>query len=226
MNPKSKKRIGVVLCGSGSRDGSEIQESVIAMLSLLEEGAELQCLSLNKPQVRVVDHISDSTTQEKRNMMTESARIARGKILDIADKPAETWAAELDGLVIPGGFGVAFNLCSFAEHGDRMKVDSTLEKLLHAMYIKKKPIGAICIAPVILAKVFGEYHPKITIGTNEDTAAKVEKMGAVHVHCQPDDCVVDSAHKLVSTPAYMLADHCSEFYPGVKKLAHNVLKMA
>ena len=226
MNPKGKKRIGVILCGAGHRDGSEIHESVIAMLSLLEEGAELQCLSLNKSQVNVIDHLTGSPSHEKRNMLTESARIARGKIVDIASKTADVWASELDGLVLPGGFGSAFNLCTYAQKGEHMTVDDSVENLLKAMYVNKKPIGAICIAPVILSKVFGEYHPKITIGTDPSTAEKVEKMGAAHVNCQPDDCVVDAIHKLVSTPAYMLAENCSEFYPGIKKLARHVLKMA
>ncbi len=225
MERNSRKRIGVVLCGAGHRDGSEIQESVLTMLCLLEEGADIQCLSLNKPQANVMDHLSGAKLGEKRNMMTESARIARGKIQDIASKPADEWAKILDGVVLPGGFGAALNLCTYAERGVDMTVDEHLTKLLKSMYVAKKPIGAVCIAPVILAKVFGEYHPKITIGRDSETAEKIQKMGATHVICGTNDSVVDETHRLITTPAYMLAEEMSEFHPGIRKLAQHVIRL-
>lgn len=214
-------KVGVILSGCGHQDGAEIHESVITMLALEEDGAELQLFSIDKAQTKVVNHIKGEVTKEKRNVMVESGRIARGKIRPVKEASVD----ELDAVVIPGGFGAALNLCNFAEKGPAMKVDPDVEKLLRAMYDAKKPIGAVCIAPVILAKVFGPEKVTLTIGSDPGVAEKVGQMGAKHVVCTVDNCVVDEENRVVTTPAYMLGTCVKDIHGGIRKLAREVLRL-
>lgn len=215
-------KVGVVIGGCGHQDGSEIHESVIAMLSLEEAGAEVMCLSIDKPQAKVINHVERKPVSETRNLMVEASRMARGKIRSVRT----VGPTELDALVIPGGFGVAMNFCNFAEKGPAMTVDKDLESLLRAMHEAGKPIGAICIAPVILAKVFGSVKVRLTVGNDAETAAKIKEMGAIHVDCRVSDCVIDEKNLLVTTPAYMLAKGIKELHSGIRKLAIEVVKLA
>lgn len=132
---------------------------------------------------------------------------------------------DFDALVLPGGFGAALNLCTFAEKGSSMEVDPDVQQFLKAMHESKKPIGAICIAPVILAKVFGSLKVKVTIGTDKNVASVVEEMGASHVTCPESDCCTDEQNLLVTTPAFMLAQNSSDMYQGIKKLAEEVVRL-
>lgn len=215
-------RIGVILSGSGVFDGSEIHEAVLTLLALDRAGAKVQCLAPNKDQHHVVNHLTKQPTQEKRNVLVESARIARGEVKDIATAKAE----ELDAVILPGGFGAAKNLSDYAQKGDKCELDPGVKKLLQDMRKAGKPIGGICISPVILAKAFGANgSPKITIGKHPETANHIEAMGAEHISCPVDDFIVDPETKIVTTPAYMLAENITEAAIGIEKLVNEVLRL-
>ncbi len=215
------KRVGVILGGSGHRDGSEIHESVLTMLSLENAGAEIVCLSLNQEQYQVVNHLTGERENQKRNLMTEAARIARGQIQDLRNiKPND-----LDAIVFPGGFGCAFNWCDFAEKKSEMRVVPEITQLITSFHESKKPIGAICISPVIVAKVLGKEKIKLTIGNDRETASILENWGVQHTSCCVDETCVDEKNKIVSTPAYMLGEKISDIYPGINKLAYDLIAL-
>jgi len=215
------KKIGVVLSGCGVRDGSEIHEAVFTLLAIDRQGAEAVCMAPNA-DFPVTDHLAMQESGEKRNALVESARIARGNIRDIA----EVKAGELDAIVFPGGFGAAKNLCDFAMKGAAAAVHPQVSRLLKEMAAAGKPIGAICIAPVLIAAVLGkEFAPTLTIGNDAGTASEIEKTGAKHQDCPVTEFVVDAKNKLVSTPAYMLANRISEAYEGIDKCVREVIKL-
>jgi enhancing lycopene biosynthesis protein 2 len=215
------KKIGVVLSGCGVRDGSEIHEAVFALLAIDQAGCEAVCMAPNAG-FTVTDHLTMLETGEKRNILVESARIARGNIRDIKDIKA----ADLDAVVFPGGFGAAKNLCDFAIKGAAASVHPEVARLLKEMAAAKKPIGAICIAPALISAVLGrEYAPTLTIGNDAGTAAEINKTGAIHQECPVTGFVVDPQNKLVSTPAYMLATRISEVQAGIEKCVKEVIKL-
>ena len=169
------------------------------------------------------DHLTMQETGAKRNALVESARIARGNIRDIR----EVKATDLDAVIFPGGFGAAKNLCDFASKGATAAVHPEVTRLLREMVLAKKPLGAICIAPVVLASVLGkELAPTVTIGNDSGTAAEIEKTGAVHRDCPVSGFVVDREHKIVTTPAYMLANRISEAWEGIEKCVKEVVSLA
>jgi len=216
-----KKKIGVVLSGCGVRDGSEIHEAVFTLLAIDQCGAEAVCMAPNA-DFPETDHLTMQETGAKRNALVESARIARGNIRDIKTVKA----ADLDAIVLPGGFGAAKNLCDFAMKGAAATVNPEVARLLKEMAAAQKPIGAICIAPVVLAAVLGkELAPALTIGNDAGTAAEIEKTGAKHQECPVTEFVVDRKNKLVTTPAYMLATHISEAFEGIGKCVREVIAM-
>ena len=215
------KKIGVVLSGCGVRDGSEIHEAVCALLAIDQAGCEAVCMAPNA-DFAVTDHLTMQETGEKRNILVESARIARGNIRDIKDVKA----ADLDEVVFPGGFGAAKNLCDFAVKGAAASVHPEVARLLKEMAAAGKPIGAICIAPALIAAALGsEYTPTLTIGNDAGTAAEINKTGATHQECPVNGFVVDRQNKLVSTPAYMLASRISEVQDGIDKCVKEVIKL-
>lgn len=215
------KRVGVLLSGCGVMDGAEIHEAVCAMLALDRAGAEIVCLAPDREQ-GVVDHLKGRPVPEKRNVLVEAARIARGKIRDVA----KTSAAELDAVVLPGGFGAAKNLSTFAEQGEKAEVDPGVAALLRGLHAAKKPIAALCIAPAVLAAVLGrEFHPELTIGDDPGTATKLEAMGAKHVAAETTGVVVDRRNRIVTTPCYMLATRISQVADGAEKAVKALLEM-
>lgn len=217
-----KRKVGVLLAGCGVMDGSEIHEATLTLYFLDKHGADIICMAPNKDQSDVMNHVSGSPSGEKRNVMVEAARIARGKIRDVKTVKAE----ELDAIIIPGGFGSAKNLCTFAKDGANCTVDSDVADLLKAMNASKKPIGALCIAPSVIASLFGRsLSPEITIGTDAGTAAAMEKMGAKHKNRPVDEIAVDVTNKIVTTPCYMLAQSIKEVGAGVEKLVAKILEM-
>ncbi len=218
----SKPKIGIILSGCGFLDGAEVHESVCTLLAVDELGGEKIITAPDVEQAHVVDHsTSEEASGDKRRVMTEAARIARGPLKNIA----ELKAADLDALLLPGGFGAAKNLSTFAFDGADMKVNSEVERLIKQMNDSSKPIGFICIAPVIGAKTLGHKKPLLTIGNDAGTAEAVEKLGAVHRDCPVDDCVVDKTNKIVSTPAYMLGPDIAQVNAGIRKLVEEVFKM-
>jgi len=216
------KKIGVVLSGCGVRDGSEIHEAVCALLAIDQAGAEAVCMA---PDIELdeVNHCTMEPAGAKRNVLVEAARIARGNIKDIA----EVKAADLDALIFPGGFGAALNLCDFAQKGAAAAVNPEVSRLVKELHAAKKPIGAICIAPALIAAILGkDVGPTLTIGSDPGTAAEIEKTGAKHQDCLSTDIIIDQANKIVTTPAYMLAGRISEIYEGIGKCVKAVVEMA
>lgn len=210
------KRIGVILSGCGVYDGSEINETVITLLAIDRAGVEAVCMAPNIPQMHVINHLTGEPAEgETRNALVESARIARGNIKDLAT----VQAADIDALILPGGFGAAKNLSSFAVQGPECTVNSEVARLIKEVYAAKKPIAAICIAPAVLSKVLGDENVshQLTIGTDEETAEALGKMGTKHIQCPVREFVVDRENKLVSSPAYMLAGNISEAAEGIEK---------
>jgi enhancing lycopene biosynthesis protein 2 len=218
-----RKKIGVLLAGCGVMDGSEIHEATLTLFFLDRQGAESVCMAPDKDQLDVVNHITGTPTSERRNVLQEAARIARGKVLDVRRVKAD----DIDAVIIPGGFGAAKNLCTFAKEGPDCAVDEGVAGLLRELHRKKKPIGALCIAPALIARLFGsEFAPEITIGTDSGTASALEKMGAKHKKANVDEIVVDGKNKIVTTPCYMTAQSIKEVGAGVEKLVAEVLEMS
>jgi len=215
-------KIAVILSGCGVYDGAEIHESVITLLALDRAGAEVQCMAPNIPQMHVVNHLTGEVAEgESRNVLVEAARIARGNIIDIA----QANPADYDGAIFPGGFGAAKNLCDFAVKGADCTIQPDVLRFAKAMAEAGKPLGFVCIAPAMIPHIYGK-GAKLTIGTDQDTATNIEKMGGVHVNCPVDKFVVDEEHKVVSTPAYMLAGRIREAASGIEKLVEEVLRLA
>ena len=214
-------RVGVVLSGCGFQDGAEIHESVLTLLALDRAGADVQCFAPDVAQRRVVNHLTGEETGEVRNVLVESARIARGEVKDLREAAAD----DLDALVLPGGFGAALNLSDFAVKGPEGSVDPDLEQLLRAMHAAKKPIGAICIAPAVIAQALGAEGPTLTIGNDADTAEAIQTCGAAHEACPVDAFVVDLENRIVSTPAYMLGPGVKDVAAGIEQCVAEVLRL-
>ncbi|WP_370560378.1 isoprenoid biosynthesis glyoxalase ElbB [Edwardsiella tarda] len=214
------KRVGVVLSGCGVFDGSEIHEAVLTLLALSRAGAQAVCLAPDREQTQVIDHRSGEAVAERRNMLAEAARIARGEVTPLAQGDA----SQLDALIVPGGFGAAKNLSSLASDGAACWVDSDLQRLVRELHQAGKPLGFICIAPALLPKLLGA-PVRVTIGNDAGTAAAIEAMGGQHVACPVDEIVVDTAQRVVTTPAYMLAGSIAEAAQGIDKLVAQVMEM-
>jgi enhancing lycopene biosynthesis protein 2 len=219
-----KKRIGVLLSGCGHRDGSEIHEATLTLLALDGEKAEAVCLAPKGPQRFVRDHVSGAAKREKRDMFVEAARIARGQIQDVARVDAD----DLDGLILPGGQGAALNLSTFLVDGPFGTVRRDVTEIIKAMLREAKPIGAICIAPATLACILkkAKVRARLTLGADPRMAATIEAMGHAHKNCEPSECLIDRGNRIVTTPAYMNATSIGEIWEGIRKLVHEVVKMA
>ncbi len=215
-------RIGVLLSGCGVFDGAEIHEAVLTLLALDRAGAEIVCMAPDTDQLHVINHLTQEVTGEKRNVLVESARIARGEIQDLKDVKA----GDLDGLILPGGFGAAKNLCDFAVKGPDASVHPQVRRILEDMSDAGKPIGAICIAPATLTRALSARRPEVTIGTDANTAKAIEVMGGAHRICTVDQIHVDEKNRLVTTPAYMLGPGIKDVAEGIEKLVHKMLQMA
>lgn len=214
------KTVGVILSGCGYLDGAEIHEAVCTLLALDRAGATIRCFAPDA-EFEVVDHRTGEPTGERRNALTESARIARGQIEDVAEAKAET----LDALALPGGFGAAKVLSDFAQKGTGCEVNGAVARLLRDMHAAGKPIAALCIAPAVVARALGEHHPTLTIGSDAGTAAALEQMGCTHRDCPVTEFVVDEQHKIVSTPAYMLGPGIAQVQKGIEKAIDALLAM-
>ncbi|RFD28994.1 isoprenoid biosynthesis protein ElbB [Pseudomonas sp. GL93] len=214
------KKIAVILSGCGVYDGAEIHESVITLLRLDQRGAQVECFAPDVAQLHVINHLTGEEMPESRNVLVESARIARGAVKDIG----EANVADFDALIVPGGFGAAKNLSNFAVKGAGCSINPQVLALAEAFAEAGKPVGLICISPALAAKIYGP-GVTCTIGNDADTAAALDKMGATHVECTVEDIVEDQARKLVSTPAYMLGKNISEVASGINKLVDRVLEL-
>lgn len=213
-------KIGIVLSGCGVNDGSEIHEAVITMLELDKAGADMLLMAPNIDQLHVINHATGEEMDDSRNVLVESARISRGDIEDIAVVTSEN----VDALILPGGFGVAKNLSDYAMAGVECSVNPDVLRLSREVHNEGKPIGAICIAPAIMATILSG-ETELTVGFDEQTASDIDAMGAKHVLCPVDEIVVDKEKKVVSTPAYMEAKSIKEAALGIEKLVAEILNM-
>ncbi len=214
------KKVAVLLAGCGVYDGAEIHEAVLTLLALHRAGAEVLLTAPNKDQAHVINHLTGETMEETRNVLVESARIARGKITDLA----EVAASQVDALILPGGFGAAKNLCSFAFEGSDMSVDGEVARLIAEMREAHKPIGFICISPTIAARLIPGVT--LTMGAACDATAAAETMGAQHEVTDVAGTTVDPEHKVVSTSAYMMGPWVADVAKGIDKLVEEVLALA
>jgi enhancing lycopene biosynthesis protein 2 len=215
------KQVGVILAGCGFLDGAEIYESVLTLLNLDRQGVRYQCLAPDSQQMHVVNHLTGEPTDEKRSVLVEAARLARGSI-----KPLDnSWIGKLDAFIFPGGFGAAKNYCDYAVKGDDCSMNPLVESFMNACVESKKPVGVICIAPLVFARALkgSNIHPTLTIGDSKDAAASVEKFGSKHKNCPVTEIVIDHENRIVSTPAYMYNTHIADVAQGIEKLVNQVI---
>lgn len=215
----TKPRFAIVLSGCGVNDGAEIHEAVLTLLAIDRAGGTYECFAPDIAQRDVINHLTGQETGEHRNVLVESARIARGKIKALAAFDA----GQFDALVFPGGFGAAKNLCSFALDGPECTVNPDVERAIKTMRAQAKPIGAVCIAPAILARVLPGVT--LTIGTDAGTAAALEQMGAHHLNKGHGQIVVDQPHKVVTAACYMLDSTISQIAEGIEAVIGAVMEM-
>jgi enhancing lycopene biosynthesis protein 2 len=218
------KKILVVLAGCGAKDGAEIHESVLTLLAIDKAGAKYQCAAPNKNQKHVLNFIDDSVIDQERNIMVESARIARGNILDLAQVSMKDY----DALILPGGFGVAKNLCSFAFDGADASIEPETNRIINEAYDLKKPIGAICIAPALVALALADKNPNIvlTLGTSEQANSNLKQIGVKWKSCPTSSAICDNDNLIVSSPAYMHGNSkLSELEQGISQCVKTVIEL-
>jgi enhancing lycopene biosynthesis protein 2 len=214
-----QKRFAVVLAGCGVFDGAEIHEATLTLLAIAKAGASYQCFAPDKEQAHVVNHFTGMPSNESRNVLIEAARIARGKI-----KPLNLYDPELfDAMILPGGFGVAKNLCSFAFEGSDCTVDPEVELSVIASVEAGIPIGALCIAPALMAKILP--GARVTIGNDQDTATAIAKMGANHHDTNHGEVVIDNKYKLITSPCYMLDADIVQIAEGTEKVVNELIEL-
>lgn len=217
-----KKKVAVILSGCGVFDGSEIYESVLTLLYLDQAGADVQCFAPDIEQMHVINHFTGEVAErESRNVLIESARLARGEIKDLATANVE----DFDAVILPGGFGAAKNLCDFAIKGADLAVNADLVRFIQSVHVAGKPVGLMCIAPAMVGRLFGD-SVRFTIGSDPKTAAAIESTGAVHEPCSVNNICIDGEKNVVTTPAYMLAERISDAAIGIEKLVQTVLEKA
>ena len=215
------RNVAVVLSGCGYLDGAEITESVSTLIALGEEGAKVRIFAPSK-SLKEVQHLSGEETGNEKNVLEESARIARGKIEDLENLDEK----DFDAIILPGGFGVAKNLCDFANNGAKANVLPKLKESLLAFHQASKPIGAFCIAPALVALVLGKEGVALTIGDDKATATEIQKTGADHVECRVDDYVTDRENKVITSPAYMYEAEPHLVYKGIRSAIRELMEMA
>lgn len=214
------KKIAVVLSGSGVYDGSEIHEATLTLLAIVRNGAQYQCFAPDVEQAHVINHLTGQVMPEKRNVLVEAARIARGNILPLSEYDAEAYAA----IIFPGGFGAAKNLSTFAFDGADCKINPEVEKAVRETLRADKPIGALCISPVLLVKILGGVE--VTIGQDNATIDAIEQMGGSHKSTTHGGIVVDYKYKVVTSPCYMLDATINQIADGAENVVRKILEIA
>ena len=215
----SKKKFAVVLAGSGVYDGSEIHEATLSLYAISKNGGEYELFAPNTDQYHVINHITGEEMPEKRNVLVEAARIARGNIKDLKEFDAN----QFDAILFPGGFGVAKNLCTFAFKGPDCEVNPDVETALKAVHEAGKPIGALCIAPALIAKILGKVE--VTIGQDKGTAEAINSLGATHVNTNHGEIVFDKENKIVTTPCYMLDATIAQIGEGAENVVRTIMAL-
>jgi len=214
-----RKEIAVVLAGCGVYDGAEIHEAVLTLLAISKAGAEYQIFAPDIDQYHVVNHITGAEMPEKRNVLIEAARIARGNIIPLSELDVHMF----DAIVFPGGFGVAKNLCTFAINGVDFSINHEVEQVIKKAHLLGKPIGVMCIAPVMVPKIIGGVE--VTIGNDESTAMAIQKMNGQHTITTHEEVIVDYRHKVVSTPCYMLDARVDQIARGAENLIRELMRL-
>ncbi len=212
------KKFAIILAGCGVYDGAEIHEAVMSMFAVMKNGAEYQLFAPDIAQHHVVNHLTGTEMPETRNVLVESARIARGKIKPLTELDMRNF----DAMLFPGGFGVAKNLCSFAFKGADCDVHPQVSKVVREAVSLRKPIGALCISPVLLAKILGDVT--ITVGPDEQDAEQVKAMGANHIATKHAEVIIDAKHRLFSTPCYQLDSTIVQIAEGADNIVKAMLK--
>jgi enhancing lycopene biosynthesis protein 2 len=211
------KKFAVVLSGSGVFDGAEIHEATLTLLAIAQQGASYEIFAPDIDQHHVINHLTGKETPEKRNVLVESARIARGKIKSLHQFREK----DFDAIIFPGGFGAAKNLSTVAFDGADAKVNSDVAVAVRSMHKAGKPIGALCIAPAVIARILG--HVEVTIGNDPGTAGAIEKMGGKHVKASHGEVVVDKKNKIFTTPCYMLDATIVQIYEGAGNVVNEIM---
>lgn len=213
-------KFALLLSGCGQHDGSETHEVILTLLGLAKEEVVWDAFAPNISQSQVVNHLSEKISQnETRNVLVESARLVRGKIKDLVEADLNQY----DALILPGGFGAVSNLCNWGEKGFNFEFNSDVQKFLEKAVLLKKPVGFICISPVIIPRLY--TNCKLTIGNDPILADQINKVGGKHVNCPADGAVVDHENKVVSTPANMVTNNIVELQIGIQKLIQELKKM-
>lgn len=212
------KKFAVVLSGCGVFDGAEIHEATLTLLAIAQQGARYDIYAPDIEQHHVINHFTKEEMNEKRNVLVESARIARGKIKSLD----RFWAVDYDAIIFPGGFGAAKNLSTFAFDGANASVNNYVVNTVKAMHQSGKPIGALCIAPAVIVNILGNIE--VTIGNDPETAQAIEKMGGKHTEAGHGEVVIDKENKIFTTPCYMLDATIVQVYEGAYNLVKEMLK--
>jgi enhancing lycopene biosynthesis protein 2 len=214
------KKFAVVMAGCGVFDGAEIHEATLTLLAIAQQGAHYEIFAPDVSQHHVINHYTHKEMPEKRNVLVESARIARGQI-----KPLSQFrAGDFDAIIFPGGFGAAKNLSTVAFDGANAKVNPDVESAVKAMHKAGKPIGALCITPTIIARILGNIE--VTIGDDPGTIATIEKMGGKHIKTTHGEVVVDKKNNVFTTPCYMLDATIVQIYEGAMNVVGEMMKTA
>lgn len=216
------KKVAVILSGCGHQDGAEITEAISTLIALSQLGVSYSCFAPTMTFHPTNHQTGEKNLAETRDLLTESARIARGQIQDIQSLKEK----EFDAIIFPGGFGAALHLSNWAEKGAQCQVHPQVERLIKEFHHSSKPIGAICIAPTLVAKVLGSQGVTVTIGNNAAVIEQIEKTGASHVECPVDDFITDRLHKVITTPAYMYDTEPHKVFKGIKSLVNELVEMA
>jgi len=216
----TKKQTAIILSGCGVYDGAEIHEAILTMLAIAKQNADYTIFAPDIEQHHVINHLKGEETTEKRNVLVEAARIARGDIKALSDYRVQ----DFDALFIPGGFGAAKNLSSFAFEGANCTIEKETERAIIETHSAKKPIGALCITPALIAKVLKDV--KVTIGQDKATAEAIEQMGSTHANSNHGEVIIDEANKLATTPCYMLNANLVQIAEGADNIVKAVLNMA
>jgi len=211
------KQVALILSGCGVFDGSEIYETTLTLLRLDQLGIAYECFAPDIAQHHVINHGTGDEMEETRNVLVESARLARGKVRPLEELSAD----DFDALILPGGFGAAKNLCDFAVKGEDLELVTGLQEAVQPFHAAGKPIGVMCIAPVMVPKLLGEGI-SVTIGNDASVSGAISAQGGLHKSCEVTDIVVDAANRVVTTPAYLLAERISEAAQGIFKLVERI----
>jgi enhancing lycopene biosynthesis protein 2 len=211
------KKFAVVLSGCGVFDGAEIHEATLTLLAIVQQGASYDIFAPDVNQYHVINHLTHKEMPEKRNVLVESARIARGKIRPLSQFNASGY----DALIFPGGFGAAKNLSTVAFDGPNARVNPDVEAAVKSIHKAGKPIGALCIAPAVIAKILTGIE--VTIGDDPGTAATIRKMGGVHINTTHGEVVVDRKNKIFTTPCYMLDANIEQIYEGARNVVNEIM---